>query len=108
MHTVDETTALTAYRVVQEGLTNALRHSDATLIAVMVALDADVLRIDVEDNGRGLPDPARGSAYVGLGLRGLAERVAALDGALTVENAPTGGARLVARLPLRPGPDAST
>ena len=108
MHIVDETTALTAYRVVQEGLTNALRHSDATHIAVMVALDADVLRINVEDNGRGLPDPARGGAYVGLGLRGLAERVAALDGALTVENAPTGGARLVARLPLRPGPDVST
>lgn len=107
MQLVDETTALTAYRVAQEGLTNAFRHSGATHIAVAVAVDAGVLRIEIEDNGRGLPDATPGG-YAGLGLRGLSERVAALDGALTVENALTGGARLVARLPLRARPDAST
>ena len=105
MQPVDETTALAAYRVAQEGLTNAFRHSGATHISIALALDAGLLRVEIEDNGRGVPEAG---AFAGLGLRGLAERVAALNGALTVENAPTGGARLVASLPLRVGRDAST
>ncbi len=95
---IDETTALTAYRVVQEGLTNAFRHSGAHRIGVVVSREDDLLRISVEDDGGGLTGaPPNG----GLGLRGMAERVGALGGTLTFTNNPAGGARLSASL--RPG-----
>jgi two-component system sensor histidine kinase UhpB len=92
---IDETTALTAYRVVQEGLTNAFRHSGATHIEVRIARHGVWLRIEVRDDGAGLPDTR---AANGLGLRGMSERVAALGGKLAIMNVPAGGARLVAEL----------
>jgi two-component system, NarL family, sensor histidine kinase UhpB len=95
---LDEATALTAYRVAQEGLTNAYRHSGARRIGLRVTRLAALLRIEVEDDGAGLPVSAVG----GLGLRGMRERVEALGGALFASNGPDGGARLVAELPLRP------
>jgi two-component system sensor histidine kinase UhpB len=100
----DEILALTAYRVAQEGLTNAFRHSGASRIVLGVIIDDKFVQIAIEDNGCGLPEPAHRHGYAGLGLRGLAERVAALDGALRVENMPTGGVRLVARIPQKPRP----
>jgi two-component system, NarL family, sensor histidine kinase UhpB len=93
---MDEITALTAYRVAQEGLTNAFRHSGAHHIDVAVSRSDDTLLIDVCDDGAGLPE-ARNS---GLGLRGMAERVSALGGTATMTNRPEGGARLSAALRL--------
>lgn len=94
---LDETTAITAYRVVQEGLTNAFRHSGASRIAVVIARAGQRLRVEVRDNGTGLPTAF---APAGLGLRGMSERVSALGGMLWLDNGETGGARLVAELPL--------
>lgn len=96
---LDESTALTAYRVAQEGLTNAFRHSGATRISLAVTRDGPALQIELCDNGAGLPATREGG---GLGLRGMSERVAALGGTLTLANMPTGGARLSATLPLAP------
>jgi two-component system sensor histidine kinase UhpB len=93
---MDEVTALTAYRVVQEGLTNAFRHSGARRIDVVAARDGDLLRVEVRDDGAGLPKAPNG----GLGLRGMAERVGALGGTLAIANRPEGGARLSATLRL--------
>lgn len=95
---MDETTALTAYRLVQEGLTNAFRHSGAGHIDVILAREGDMLRIEVNDDGAGLPEAPNG----GLGLRGMAERVGALGGKLAVSNRSEGGARLAATLPIGP------
>ncbi|WP_330084527.1 ATP-binding protein [Methylocystis iwaonis] len=94
---LDETTAITAYRVVQEGLTNAFRHSGASRIAVAIARAGQRLRVEVRDDGTGLP-----AAFTpaGLGLRGMSERVSALGGTLRIDNGSNGGARLVAELPL--------
>lgn len=94
---LDETTAITAYRVVQEGLTNAFRHSGASRIAVVIARADQRLRVEVRDNGTGLP---AAFAPAGLGLRGMSERVSALGGMLWLDNDESGGARLVAELPL--------
>ncbi len=94
---MDEIAALTAYRIVQEGLTNAFRHSGAQRIGVAVSRDGDLLRIEVSDDGAGLPAaPANG----GLGLRGMGERVGALGGTLDLSNVTGGGLRLCATLPL--------
>jgi two-component system sensor histidine kinase UhpB len=92
---MDEATALTAYRVAQEGLTNAFRHSGARRISLQVTHREDRLCIEVADDGAGLAAPTSD----GLGMRGMRERVEAQGGALMAMNGPDGGARLIAELP---------
>jgi two-component system sensor histidine kinase UhpB len=76
---------LTAYRVAQEGLNNALRHSGASRIELSLGRQGDRLFVQALDNGQGLAgDPAAGGRY---GLRGLRERVSALGGEMTLGDA---------------------
>lgn len=89
---------LIAYRVAQEGLTNAMRHASATHLRVELVLD-NHLHIRVLDDGTG---PPASDAPTGLGLLGLRERVHALGGELRLSARPGGGSMLVARLPATP------
>ena len=76
---------VTAYRIVQEALANAVRHADPGLVEVVVRYGAGGLALEVRDDG-GTPPVVRSGAdlgQAGFGLRGMAERVAALDGRLT-------------------------
>lgn len=85
-----------AYRIVQESLTNVLRHSSASRVAIAVAVDAPELIVTVTD-----PGPARPSAHgEGHGLPGMVERCLALGGSCTAGPPPEGGWRVTARLPL--------
>lgn len=84
----------TAYFVASEALTNAARHSGATRIVVDGQVRGDRLSIEVSDDGRGGADGRRGS-----GLQGLADRLATLNGRLTVHSPPGGGTRLQAEIP---------
>lgn len=87
---------MTAYRVVQEGLTNVLRHAGAAHAWVVVTSEPGALLVRVEDDGRGLPD----APTEGTGLRGMAERVALLGGTLRTGPRPGGpGTRVTARIP---------
>lgn len=104
---LEEETALTAYRIVQEGLANALRHSGADQVDVIVTRANGALHIVVGDNGAGLDETRPSASGGGLGLRGMSERVGALGGALTLKNDAQGGVRLTASLPLRNGLSAS-
>jgi two-component system sensor histidine kinase UhpB len=90
--------ALTIYRVVQEGLINALRHAQAARIEVRLESDAREMRVTIEDDGVGLP--ADWSRPGHFGLRGLRERVANLGGKFEVGNREPRGVRLTAVLPL--------
>ena len=82
------------YRIVQEALTNVLRHARATHVSVIVARDGDAVRVEVDDDGAG---SANGGGS-GNGLRGMRERAEALQG--TFESGPAdGGWRVLARLP---------
>ncbi|HTX71117.1 MAG TPA: sensor histidine kinase [Thermoleophilia bacterium] len=87
---------LSAYRIVQEGLTNALKHARASRAEVTVRYQPDEVRIEVRDNGRG------GSLGDGLGhgLVGLSERTKIFGGEMSAGRAPEGGFVLSARLPL--------
>jgi signal transduction histidine kinase len=87
---------LTAYRLVQEGLTNTLKHADATHAEVCLRYRDDGLVVSVRDDGRG----ADASYAAGTGLLGLAERVAVYGGTLTAGPAAGGGFELRAELPL--------
>jgi signal transduction histidine kinase len=84
----------TAYFTVAEGLTNAARYSTAGSVEVEAVHSDGRLRIEVRDDGSGGADPAAGS-----GLRGLADRVAALDGGLEVISPPGGGTVLRVEVP---------
>ncbi len=83
-----------AYYVIAEGLTNVTRYAAAGSAVVSVARDNGQLAVEVRDDGRGGADPTRGS-----GLRGLADRVAALDGEFEVESPIGAGTKLTARIP---------
>lgn len=84
----------TAYFVVSEGLANAVKHAGADTLAVGLTRAGDLLVIEVSDDGRGGASVAGGS-----GLRGLADRLDALGGRLTVDSPAGQGTRLVAKLP---------
>jgi two-component system, NarL family, sensor histidine kinase UhpB len=98
-----EDVALTAYRVVQEALTNVAKHASARSVSIEldrqpgVQSGTDMLLIAVVDDGVGRR-PSESSR--GLGLIGMKERVTALKGELHVESAPGGGFQLTARLPV--------
>lgn len=91
--------ALALFRVVQEGTTNALRHGEASEIQVRVAREGPSLRVDIADQGAGLPDDFRWEQAEGFGLLGLRERLAAFGGELTLQAGPQRGARLTAWVP---------
>jgi PAS domain S-box-containing protein len=84
----------TAYFTVAEALTNAARHAGATRVEIEISADGERLRVEVRDDGRG---GARADG--GSGLRGLADRAAALDGTLAVASPSGGGTALCVELP---------
>lgn len=87
---------LTAYRVVQEGLTNALKHANASQAEVHVRYDGAEVEVVVRDNGRGGGSGGGG----GHGLVGMRERVAVSGGELHAGRLPDGGFELRARIPV--------
>jgi signal transduction histidine kinase len=91
---------LSAYRIVQEGLTNALKHAHASHADVTVRFRRDELEVEVVDDGAG---SAAGSDGLGHGLVGIRERVKIYGGEMSAGAAATGGFALTARLPVDPG-----
>jgi signal transduction histidine kinase len=91
---------LTAFRIVQEALTNTLRHSDAAHARVTVAYEPGYVTLSVADSGPRRGDPPASSG-TGFGLAGIAERVASCGGSLTVGPSPGDGFAISARLPVR-------
>ena len=90
---------LTAYRIVQESLTNTLKHAGKTRATVTVRYEEAALGIEVLDEGRGVT-PAVATAAGGRGLLGMRERVATFRGELEAGPRPEGGFGVRARLPL--------
>jgi signal transduction histidine kinase len=96
--TLAPTVDLTAYRIVQESLTNALRYAGPTTARVMLSYTDQELEVEVLDGGRGR---ANGTAEgAGHGIAGMRERVEAVGGTLIAGPGPAGGFRVQARLPL--------
>ena len=91
----------TAFRVVQEGLTNALKHADAAPTTVEISLDARAMVVQVSDEGGPVPGPALPSG--GHGLVGVRERVHDVGGVVSCGPTPGGGWQLRAVLPLPGG-----
>ncbi|MFI8092347.1 sensor histidine kinase [Streptomyces sp. NPDC086080] len=100
-HSVPTAVSRTAYRIVQESLTNVARHAAATTASVVIHYRTDALAIRVDDNGRAAQTPA---PTPGLGLLGMRERVTALGGRLRTGPLGTGGFTVQADLPTNGAP----
>ncbi|MFB6721276.1 sensor histidine kinase [Kribbella sp. NPDC056345] len=85
-----------AFRIIQESLTNVVRHAKATTATVRIQYGEESLVIQVDDNGRSLA----GAPTEGNGIVGMRERATALGGTLATTRTPAGGLRVVATLPL--------
>jgi signal transduction histidine kinase len=85
----------TVYFVVSEALANCAKHSNATAVVIRIEHEDHVLKVEVADDGVGGADLSRGS-----GLRGLADRVAVVDGTFEIDSPPGKGTRLVCRIPV--------
>ena len=85
-----------AYFVASEALTNVAKHAAATRVSIGVASSPDLVVVEISDNGIG-----GASTDLGSGLRGLADRVEALGGRLTISGTSGGGTTVTARMPLR-------
>ncbi len=87
---------LSAYRIIQEALTNVLKHARASTAVVTIRYDAETLEVAVRDDGVG----SQGVDVVGHGLVGIRERVNIYGGEISTENVPGGGFVVRTRLPL--------
>jgi signal transduction histidine kinase len=85
--------------VVAEAITNVVKYAGASTVDVAVTADETCVTVEVTDDGCGGADPEAGT-----GLRGLRDRVAALDGTLVVASPADRGTRVVAEIPLAPRP----
>lgn len=97
--------ATAVFRIVQESLSNAIKHAQARTLSIDITCDARRLEATVTDDGVGLPPPAARRAH-SLGLLGMRERAAALGGNLELSSRPGGGTRVTVRLP-EPHPAAA-
>jgi two-component system, NarL family, sensor histidine kinase UhpB len=94
-------TDITVFRILQESLTNIVRHAKATKVQVTLSTDGRSLALEVADDGCGFAASLRQNRTPALGLLGMEERAAAAGGVLTIESAPGRGTRIVLRVPRR-------
>ena len=97
---VDQGLATTVFRIFQEALTNAARHSEAKLVLVQLRTAGGRLELTVQDNGRGLEGGLSREASPSLGLIGMRERAKEAGGAVNITGVPGQGTRVAAWFPL--------
>jgi signal transduction histidine kinase/ligand-binding sensor domain-containing protein len=103
----DSDQRIAVFRIVQEAVTNALRHAQATALEVSVSRVADGTLIRVQDNGRGFDVHASATPRAsGMGLFGMRERVHGLGGTISIESQPGHGTLIDARIPATGAADA--
>ena len=92
-------TAIAIFRIVQEALTNIVKHAHATQVSIVLLLDDDQLTLRIEDDGIGIT-PDRQHLMGSHGISGMRHRVKSYGGSFNIEQRATKGTRLVASLPL--------
>ncbi len=95
--------AIGLFRILQESLTNVMRHAQAQTVSVQLLLEGNMLCLRVSDDGCGFPVAARGAGS-SFGLVGMRERVQMLGGQLIIDSQPGEGTTITARVPLDPVP----
>lgn len=91
--------AVTAYRILKEALTNVIAHAEAEHATIVITMEAAHLRLEIRDDGKGMPDEALRNPRA-LGLLGMRERAEAWGGEVAFHSAPGAGTRVLVSLPL--------
>jgi len=98
---LDVTAKLALYRIVQEALSNARRHSGAESARVRLLLEDDAVVAEIIDRGSGFPIPSAINGEEGLGLIGMQERATMIGGRITIDSLPEEGTRVRVVVPVR-------
>jgi signal transduction histidine kinase len=85
-----------AYRIALESFTNIIKHAEASACKIKIKIENGSLLLEISDTGKGLSAESR----AGVGRTSMHERAAELGGECVIENIPTGGTRVSARLPI--------
>ena len=104
---IDSDTSIAIYRIVQEALTNVIRHAKATRFELSLQTADDGIELRMHDNGVGLP-ASHNPAKLSHGLSGMRQRARALGGDISWESAPRQGTRIDVRIPIRPAAGAQS
>jgi len=96
---IDPGRSTAVFRILQEALTNVARHSVATRTTINIASDRERLRLEIRDNGRGIPED-RIDSSASLGLVGMRERARALGGDVEIRGAAGRGTTVTLTIPL--------
>ena len=97
---------LAIYRIVQESLTNVVRHANAQTATVELDVVAGSYSVTIDDDGRGMPaDESANPSEGGRGLLGMRERAELLGGTLETSDSPRGGVRVNASIPVKEAPE---
>ncbi len=91
---------ITAYRIIQEALTNIVRHAGVNLAVVRIQVDEDTLWIQVQDQGKGFDYQSALNSGDSIGLMGMLERAEQIGGIFSIQTAPGDGTNITCRLPL--------
>ena len=97
----DNKTAVQLFRIAQEATANAIKHSHATRIELLLSASNSELIMQIRDNGTGIPDNVTGQR-TGMGLLTMSHRARMIGGSVTVEPEPFGGTAVTCRVPLHP------
>ena len=89
------------YRIVQETLSNIMKHAQATEVSVRIVRTAAVVTLTIQDNGRGFTQGAQPTQSGGLGLTGMTERATLLGGKLRMKSEPASGTVMTVEIPLK-------
>ncbi len=90
------------FRVIQECLTNILRHSESRAASIRIARDVDEIKVEVRDQGKGMPSGSNGSGgrrRMGVGIQGMSERITQLGGRFDIRSGKN-GTTVLASLPV--------
>ena len=102
---IDRDRATALFRILQESLTNVVRHAAASRVVISFRQEGDNLRLTVRDDGRGIQARELDSPR-SIGLVGMRERAWLLNGRCEITGGPGKGTTIEVRLPLRPGENA--
>ncbi|MBD3582139.1 tetratricopeptide repeat-containing sensor histidine kinase [Flavobacterium selenitireducens] len=94
---IDKRVKLNIYRILEETLSNAIKHSNCTFVQIQFNCIADVIKLEIADNGQGF---AKGQSHRGMGLKNINDRLDQINGKFFIQSSPSNGTKLFIEIPI--------